>query len=105
MEKIIKSTFPLQIPHAKHAVINKHARTNLKEKYNINALVVPNVMDFDQPYGEVDDYNKDLLKSIGLDENDIPLFQVTRIVERKGIETALELIDRLDDKHVKLVVY
>ena len=54
--------------------------------------------------GEVDDYNKDLLESIGLDENDIPLFQVTRIVERKGIETALELIDRLDDKHVKLVI-
>jgi len=104
VEKIIKSTFPLQIPHAKHAVINKHARTTLKEKYNINAFVVPNVMDFDQPYGEVDDYNKDLLKSIGLDENDIPLFQVTRIVERKGIETALELIGRLDDKHVKLVI-
>jgi len=33
VEKIIKSTFPLQIPHAKHAVINKHARTTLKEKY------------------------------------------------------------------------
>ena len=46
----------------------------------------------------------DLLASIGLKKDDIPLFQVTRIVKRKGIETALELMDRLDDKKVKLVI-
>ena len=94
----------MQIPHAKHAVINKHGRETLKEKFNISSVVVPNVMDFSRPYGEIDDYNRDLPKSIGLKDADIPLFQITRIVKRKGIETALELIHRLDDKNVKLVI-
>jgi mannosylglucosylglycerate synthase len=104
VEKIVKDTFPLRSPHAKHAVINTHAKKTLKEKYNINAVIVPNVMDFNLPYGEKDKYNMDLLESINLNKDDIPLFQVTRIVERKGIETALELIHRLDDKKVKLVI-
>ena len=104
VEQIVKDTFPMQIPHAKHAVINKHGRKTLKEKFNISSVVVPNVMDFSQPYGEIDDYNRDLPKSIGLKDTDIPLFQITRIVKRKGIETALELIHILNDKNIKLVI-
>ncbi len=103
VEKIMKETFPLQIPHAKHAVINSAAKKYLKNKFKINAVVVPNVMDFDQPYGLVDEYNKDLLKSLGIGKDDIPIFQITRIVRRKGIETALELLERFDDKRIKLV--
>lgn len=104
VEKIVKDTFPLKSPYAKHAVINTHAKKTLKDNYDINAVVVPNVMDFNLPYGEKDKFNTDLLTSIGVTKDDIPLFQVTRIVKRKGIETALELIDRLDDKKVKLVI-
>ena len=105
VEEIIKETFPLQIPHAKHAVINTPSKKVLKEKYGMNSvIVVPNVMDFDQPYGEIDEYNQDLLNSIGIGKNDKPLFQITRIVKRKGIETALELIERLDNKNIKLVI-
>jgi len=61
-------------------------------------------MDFDEPYGLKDDYNKNLIKDIGLNDNDIPLFQITRIVRRKGIETAIELIERLDNDRVKLII-
>ncbi len=104
VEKIVKDTFPLRSPHAKHAVINTYAKKTLKDEYNINSVVVPNVMDFNLPYAEKDKYNTDLLDSIGLNKDDIPLFQVTRIVKRKGIETALELIHRIDDKKVKLVI-
>jgi glycosyltransferase involved in cell wall biosynthesis len=104
VKEIIEETFPLQIPHVKHAVINTYARNFLKDTYDIPSLVVPNVMDFDVPYGIKDDYNADLPTCIGLEKDDIPLFQITRIVKRKGIETALELIDRLDNKKVKLVI-
>ena len=104
IEKIIKDTFPLCSSHAKHAVINTNAKKTLKEKYNINAVMVPNVMDFNLPFGEKDNYNIGLPESIGLNKDDIPLFQVTRIVRRKGIETALELIHQLDDEKVKLVI-
>lgn len=104
IEKIVKETFPMRSKYAKHAVINTHSRDTLKDKFGINALVVPNVMDFNQPYGYKDKYNNDLPQSIGLEKNDIPMFQITRIVKRKGIETAIELISRLDDKRVKLVI-
>ena len=104
IDDMVKSTFPLQIPHVRHAVINSHAKDTLMHRFNIDSMVVPNVMDFHKPYGKIDKYNKDLLQALGLDETDIPLFQVTRIVERKGIETAINLIERLDDKKVKLII-
>ncbi len=104
VEQIVKETFPMQISHAKHVVINQHGREILKEKFGIKSIIVPNVMDFNQPYGQPDAYNADLPECIGLEKGDIPLFQITRIVKRKGIETALKLIDRLDDKKVKLII-
>ena len=61
-------------------------------------------MDFDRPFGVPDDYNGDLLEEIGFNHDDIPVFQITRIVERKGIEVAIELIGRLDDPRIKLVI-
>ena len=104
INNLVKSTFPLQMPHVRHAVINTHSKHYLYRNYKIDSVVVPNVMNFDKPYGQIDQYNKDMLATLGLEENDIPLLQVTRIVRRKGIEVALDLIDRLDDDRVKLVV-
>ena len=105
IRKLIQETFPLQlIPNLRHAVINSSARHELEERFGIVAVVVPNVMDFDKPFGSVDDYNKDLLGQIGFDRDDISLFQITRIVERKGIEVAIDLVDRLQDPKIKLVI-
>jgi len=104
VDQIVKETFPMQIPQARHAVINQYGQRLLKEKYSISSVIVPNVMDFNQPYGHVDDYNNDLPESLGLKETDILLFQITRIVRRKSIETALDLLYNLGDKNIKLVV-
>lgn len=104
IQQIVQETFPLQIDHAWHAAINTYGKDFLKKNYNIDSIIVPNVMDFDRPFGLKDDYNKNLLKNIGLGPDDIPLFQITRIVRRKGIETAIELVEKLEDKNVKLVI-
>ena len=105
IHKLIDETFPLQaIPNIRHVVINSDARHQLKERFGITATMVPNVMNFDKPFGSVDDYNKDLLAQIGFDRDDIALFQITRIVQRKGIEVAIDLIARLDDPKTKLVI-
>lgn len=104
MTRLVERTFPLNLPQVHHCVINSAAATALKERHDIDATVVPNVMDFKEPYAVPDDYNHDLLPSIGIEPNDIPLFQITRIVERKGIEIALDLIDRIDNPKVKLVI-
>lgn len=41
---------------------------------------------------------------MGLSKDDIILSQVTRIVKRKGIETAIRLVHDLNDKNIKLVI-
>lgn len=102
--EIVEGTFPLQIPNVRHAVINTPAKEILENKFNMDVTLVPNVMDFSRTYAQKDDYNHDLLEAIGLSKDDIPLFQITRIVERKGIEVAIDLISRLKDKKVKLVI-
>ena len=105
VKKIIEEFFPVNLPNVRHAVINKAARASLEGRFGIkDVVVVPNVMDFDEPVGVPDDYNRDLSQSLGLSEDDILLFQITRIVARKGIETAIELVSRLHEPRVKLVI-
>ncbi len=104
INKLIEKYFPLDLPNVKHAVINLHAQTKLKERYGIESVVVPNVMDFEVPYGLKNKENKRLLKDLGFNNGVIPLFQITRIVERKGIEVAIELIHKLQDNRIKLVI-
>ena len=101
---IISDNFPPKNKHVKHAVINEFNQRYLKEKLDIDSLVVPNVMDFSVTYAKKDNYNRGLLNRLGLDKKVIPLFQMTRIVKRKGILTALDLVHRLEDPNVKLVI-
>lgn len=105
IRKLVKDCFPVNLPNVHHVVINQYSKAELKKRFNINAVVVPNVMDFNKPYAQVDDFNKNMLKDLGLDPvNDIPLFQITRIGKRKRIDTSIELISKLDDPNVKLVI-
>ncbi len=102
---LVRDTFPLRsAPDIRHALINSAAQAEVKRRFDIDAYVVPNVMDFNSPFGVPDDYNSDLLEEIGFDHSDIPVFQITRIVERKGIEVAIDLIGQLDDPRIKLVI-
>ncbi len=104
INQFINNTFPLRLPNSVHAVINTPAQHTLKEKFNRDSIIVPNVMDFDQPFGEVTERNKYLHLNLGFNCDDILLFQVTRVVGRKGIETAIQLMDKLNDKRVKLII-
>lgn len=104
INNFIDEVFPLRLPNSYHAVINLNARKTLKEKYNRDSLVVPNVMDFDKPFGKITSKNKNLRNDLGLEEKDYLLFQVTRIVERKGIEVAIKLINELDNEKIKLII-
>jgi len=104
IRSVIDATFPLRLPTVRHAVINSAARDTLARRYDLDSVVVPNVMDFDAEFAVLDDYNATLRADLGLAEDDRLLFQITRIVRRKGIETAIELVHRLDDPRVKLVI-
>lgn len=104
INQLVEETFPLRLPNSYHAVINIHAQNTIKEKFNRPSVNVPNVMNFDLPFGELNENNKNLLYDLNLDKNDILLFQITRVVERKGIETAIDLIDKLQDPKLKLII-
>ena len=105
VNRAVARCFPAVLPNVRHAVINSAAAQTLKERFGVeDALVVPNVMDFDRPYARPDEYNASLLEDLGLGKIDVPLFQITRVVERKGIETAVELVRRLRAPTIKLVI-
>ena len=58
--------------------------------------MIPNVWDFEEPPAEPDEYNATFRKDFGLAEDDIVFLQPTRIVARKGIENAIELVARFN---------
>lgn len=104
INRFVNETFPLRLPEVKNVVINSYNQKRFKEKLNIQSIMVPNVMDFTKPYGLLNKQNKYFLKDLGIRKKDIPLFQITRIVRRKGIDTAIRLVHKLDNKRIKLVI-
>lgn len=104
INQYVNDNFPLLLPNVKHAVINTFGVETFKKRFQIDATLVPNVMDFNRAYGVPTRENQFFLKDVGVKKGEIALLQVTRIVRRKGIETAISLIDKLNDKKLKLVI-
>ena len=100
----VSEVFPLRAPNSIHAVINTHAANTIKERFGREAINVPNVMNFDQPFGLPNQKNENLAKHMGFGKTDLFLFQITRIVRRKGIESAIRLVHELKDKNIKLII-
>ena len=92
---VLDLAFPPRIDRVRHAVISSLARDSLLDRTGLAATIVPNVFDFDAPAWDIDDENYDLREALGIAEDDICVLQATRIVERKGIEMAIELVAAL----------
>ncbi|MDJ0885098.1 MAG: glycosyltransferase family 4 protein [Desulfobacterales bacterium] len=95
--------FPPNLPSIYHVVINSHASAQLSLRTGISAVVSPNVMDFDFPPAPPDEYAADVRQALGLADDELLVLQPTRVVQRKGIEHAIELVSRLGMK-AKLVI-
>jgi glycosyltransferase involved in cell wall biosynthesis len=104
INEFVEEVFPLKAPNSVHAVINSHAAQTLMERFGRSSVNVPNVMDFNKPFGIPDQKNEKLAGYLGFNNNDLFLYQITRIVKRKGIETAIDLLNKLNDKKVKLII-
>ena len=104
INKLVENIFPLRLPNSLHAVINLNAQKTLEERFNRNSIVVPNVMDFEMNFGKLSKHNQFLRRDLCLSESDKILGQITRIVRRKGIEVAIDLIHKLQDKNIKLLI-
>jgi mannosylglucosylglycerate synthase len=87
---------PPRDPQIKHVTINSLGQRELFARKGLRATIVPNTFDFDAPPWVSDDYNHDFRAQIGVGENDILILQATRIVNRKGIEMAIDFVKALD---------
>ncbi|HLF75721.1 MAG TPA: glycosyltransferase family 4 protein [Anaerolineales bacterium] len=99
----LNMAFPPHLPSIQHVVINSSAADQLSLRMRIAGVIVPNVMDFDNPPAPPDDYAADVRAAIGLDPDERLFLQPTRVVPRKRIERAIELASRLG-RRVHLVV-
>lgn len=91
----LRNAYPPRLHSVVHVVINSTARNQLALRSGANAYLIPNVMDFDNPPAGIDGYNADVREALGLAADDTFVLQPTRVVQRKGIEHAIELVKHL----------
>jgi mannosylglucosylglycerate synthase len=89
------AAFPPNLPSIRHVVINSVQAYQLASRIGVAAMVVSNVMDFDSPPAPLDEYARSARADLGLAPDQYLILQPTRIIQRKGIEHAIELTRRL----------
>ena len=91
----LAAAFPPSLPSVRHVVINSVQAHQLATRTGLTSHVIPNVMDFDRPPPAPDDYAMGARAALGVADGDYFILQPTRIIQRKGIEHAIELTRRL----------
>ncbi|MEJ2220680.1 MAG: glycosyltransferase family 4 protein [Desulfobacterales bacterium] len=100
----IQMAFPPNLNNIRHVVINSAAQEQLALRTGIASTIIPNVLDFENP-PRVSKKRTDIFRrSIGLEPDDRMILQPTRIIQRKGIEFAIELVKELKNSKNKLVI-
>lgn len=113
MQSELEKVFPPVAENIKHVVINSLAREELKRRKGIKAEIIPNIFDFTNFNYGLDADNSNFRQALGIDKQDWVVLQPTRIIPRKGIEHAIDLVaqmredtyrSRLLKRDVKLVL-
>jgi glycosyltransferase involved in cell wall biosynthesis len=104
VQDFLQMAFPPKLPSMQHVVISSLAQEELALRTGISATVIPNVLDFERPPTLDLEFSKSFRREIGLEDDDVLILQPTRIVQRKGIEHAIELVSQLEDPRYKLVI-
>jgi len=102
---VLAHAFPPDLPNVRHVSINSLAGRQLRERRGLDSLVMPNVFDFDQPRARNWRRVRAQLRSeLGMGKSGLLVVQPTRVVPRKGIELAIELVARLEDPDAVLLI-
>jgi len=101
---LLDAVFPYHAANVVHLAIHTGAVADLRARRGIEARWLPNVMDFERPFGALDAFNADFRQAIGLAGDRRLFLQPTRVVPRKGIELALDLLHGLGDPRDALVI-
>jgi len=93
--EILRVNFPPQSDCIVHVVINSLAQQNLKERMNIQPEVIPNIFDFKKEPVFDALIKKRVREQLQISTADLMVLQPTRIIPRKGIELAVDLVAKL----------
>jgi glycosyltransferase involved in cell wall biosynthesis len=100
----LRMAFPPNLANIEHVVINSTAQEELALRTGISSIIIPNVLDFENPPAITRQETRDFRKEIGLHTDDILILQPTRVVQRKGIEHAIKLVEELKNPRCKLII-
>lgn len=92
----LATAFPPNLPSVRHVVINSVQAQQIASRHGLTSRVIPNVMDFDSPPPAPDPYTDSVRKDFDIADGEFFFLQPTRVIQRKGIEHAIELMRRLD---------
>lgn len=101
---LLGMAFPPDLPSIQHVTINSFAQEDLSHRRGASSILVPNVLDFETPPPNPDDYSRSFREDLGLTADDIVFLQPTRVIPRKGIEHSVALVAALNNPRCKLVV-
>jgi len=104
VDDYLRYAFPPALAQIQHVVINSRQGEEFSRRTGLSCRIIPNVMDFANPPPDADDYARQFRSEIGIAEGETLILQPTRVVARKGIEHAIELVRRLNRPGAKLVI-
>lgn len=104
IQDILDSAFPPRLETAHHMVISTVMQRRLKAWRGIEAVFLPNVFDFENPPPAPDAYALSFREAIGLSDDDLIVLQPTRVIRRKAIEKSIELMRKLNDPRLILII-
>ncbi len=99
----INMSFPPHLPNIEHVVINSSAKNQLALRTGISSTLIPNVMNFELGPPPQDEYISNVRSDLGVADDELFVLQPTRVVQRKGIEHAIELVARMERKSVLVI--
>lgn len=92
----LAAAFPPRLPSIRHVVINSIQAQQIASRHGLTSEIIPNVMDFDSPPPPPDPYTETVRSDFGIGGGEYFFLQPTRVIQRKGIEHAIELMRRID---------
>ena len=103
--ELLDVAFPPALPSVKHVSINSLAAAQLRLRRGLDSTVVPNVFDFEQPVPPTSASEARRLRyELGFLDRGLLFVQPTRVVPRKGIELAVEMVARLNHPNSVLLI-
>ncbi|MEQ8672162.1 MAG: glycosyltransferase family 4 protein [Aggregatilineales bacterium] len=104
IQDILDEAFPPDLKSVQHLTISTVMQRRLKGWRGIDALYLPNVFDFETPPPAPDEYANTFREELGIGTDDLIALQPTRIIRRKAIEKSIELIRKLNDDRIVLII-